>query len=505
MNWNKLEYWIELVTRRQTTVLVVAGTFFGVVLIGTLLWPPSYESSAEILVQKNRAQLLVSPDLGEDSQQKEAVLAEPVSEEELNSERELLTSGYLVRRALDSVNAQPSSHEPLRQVLSAFTFTLGLPTVAYDFIHGTPTIDLNDREVMKLMRNLGAAVVKRSDIIQVTFRSSDAKWSTDFLSLLISQYLEFHGQLSHDPQAEDFFHQQVTLLEARLHRSQDQLRAFQVQSGISNLGEQQQAQINRLSELELDQNKTAVSLASTAQQEESLTAQLARTPQRIGKETRSVQNLALQAIKPQVMQLRAERADLLSRYQPTSERIQEIDAKLAAAQRILDQEDHLEVTEQSTDLNPLWVTLETNLEQAKAQAAALRATADSLTGEITDIRKQRDQMVTNGVALERLEQQVASDKEAYLAYQRKAEEARAAGALNTDKILNVGVAEPPSHPLQPLFPNVTLNLVLGVIFGLGLGVLAAELEERTDPRIYSAYTIERTSGLKTFASLRDEA
>ena len=85
--------------------------------------------------------------------------------------------------------------------------------------------------------------------------------------------------------------------------------------------------------------------------------------------------MALAQLKPQVMQLRAERAELLTRYQPDSERIRQIDAKLAAAQKILDTEDHLEVSEKSTDINPLWETINTNLESG--QGASLRAEGES--------------------------------------------------------------------------------------------------------------------------------
>src|SRR5205085_10712117 len=104
---------------------------------------------------------------------------------------------------------------------------------------------------------------------------------------------------------------------------------------------------------------------SAHEQVASLETELKATPTEIGKETRSVQNYALGQLKPQLLQLRAERAELLARYQAGSQRIQQIDAKIAAAQRILDREDHLEVQEKSVDLNPVWVTLDTSLEQAK--------------------------------------------------------------------------------------------------------------------------------------------
>ena len=152
--------------------------------------------------------------------------------------------------------------------------------------------------------------------------------------------------------------------------------------------------------------------------------------------------MALAQLKPQVMQLRAERAELLTRYQPDSERIRQIDAKLAAAQKILDTEDHLEVSEKSTDVNPLWVTINSNLDQAKAQVSALKASQASITEQVATARQQLTDMASSVVVLDRLQRTVQNAKDAYLSYTRKSEEARAAEALNRSRILNVSVAQP---------------------------------------------------------------
>jgi uncharacterized protein involved in exopolysaccharide biosynthesis len=218
-----------------------------------------------------------------------------------------------------------------------------------------------------------------------------------------------------------------------------------------------------------------------------------------------VQNLALQQIKPQVMQLEAERADLLSRYQPTSKRITEIDAKLAAAHRILNRENHLEVQEASTDLNPVWVTLEQSLKQAQANAASLQASHEVLDKQVEAMRQQLTDMVNNGLSIERLSRQVANDKDAYLSYVRKSEEARAAQGLNLNKILNVSLAQAPTQPMTPIFPVIWLNFVAGAALAMCAGVAAAYLEEQRDPRIYSAAAVEEASGVSTIAILRNEA
>jgi uncharacterized protein involved in exopolysaccharide biosynthesis len=206
-----------------------------------------------------------------------------------------------------------------------------------------------------------------------------------------------------------------------------------------------------------------------------------------------------------VMRLQAERADLLTRYQPDSKRIAEIDARLAAAQRILDHENHLEVNEVATDLNPVWVTIKSNLEQTQGRISALQADCDTYSSQLDEKHKQLVDMVNNGLEIERRERRVETDKETYLAYLRKGEEARAAQELNLSKILNVSIAQAPTQPLEPALPKVWLNLVVGLVWALVAGIAAAWWEEERDEKVYSAATIEKVSGISTIATLRNEA
>ena len=62
-----------------------------------------------------------------------------------------------------------------------------------------------DRWAMKLENHLGSAVLKRSDIIEVNFKSHDSEWSKQFLALLLNTYLDYHSRMTQDPQAEQVF------------------------------------------------------------------------------------------------------------------------------------------------------------------------------------------------------------------------------------------------------------------------------------------------------------
>ena len=502
MNNEALMQWVEQIFRRRVLALRVGMLVFGVIAVGSLLWAPSYESVSEILVQSNRAQLLVSPGLKEDAAN-QATQTVPVGEQDLNSEVELLTSPFLIQQALAGLKLNVHRGGVMSGVRDLVASAVNLPAQAYLAMHGGPRATSNQEEIQKISSHLSATVIKRSNIIEVSIRSHDAAWAQAFLAQLMTSYLALHGRLSQNPQAQAFFQQQRGLLDLRLQQSEKELRGAQLQTGISEFSQQQQAQITQLYAAEANYRSTSVLLDSTMQQIASQEAQLKATPQQQTKESKTVQNFALQQLKPQMLLLETERAELLSRYQPGSDRVRQIDAKLKAGHDILTREKQSNIQETTTDVNPTWQTLDGELAKARAQAASYKAAQATEAAQATVLRDQLKTMTTDGVTIERLERQVASDKEAYLSYVRKGEEARAAEALNQSRILNVSVVQTPTTPLEPVSPRIMLNLITGLLFALILGGAAAYWSEEFDPRICSTASIFKDTGLSTVAILND--
>jgi uncharacterized protein involved in exopolysaccharide biosynthesis len=502
MNSESIIVWIEQIFRRRALALRVGLIVFGVIALGSILWPPTYESTSKILVQSNRAQLLVSPGLKEDAAN-QATQTNPVAEQDLNSEVELLTSPFLIKQALTAMKSAQRSGGVIAGMRTIVESVINLPSTAYIAMHGGPGSDASSDEIQKIANHLSATVIKRSNVIEVGIRSHDPVWARAFLSQLMTSYLALHGRLSQNPQAQAFFQAQRELLDQRLQESEKELRAAQMQTGISQFSQQQQALITQLSTAEANYRASGVMLDSKMQQIASQEAELKKTPQRQTKEPKTVQNMALQQLKPQMLQLETERAELLSRYQPGSSRIREIDAKLKAGHDILTREKESNVQETTTDVNPTWQALDADLAKERAEASSYKAAQTTQTAQIASLRDQLKTMTTDGVTIERLERKVESDKEAYMSYVRKGEEARAAEALNQSQILNVSVVQDPTAPLEPISPRIMLNLITGLLFGLILAIAAAHWTEEYDPKICSTASIFKDTGLSTVAVLDD--
>lgn len=494
MSLSQVQYWIEIAFRRRRTLTAIWATVFAVLAAVSLLCPPHYRSTAKVLVHADRAELLVSPGMRQGSSNEPAVVSTPVTEQDLNSETELLTSRYLVERTIAAI--PPARNAGLNSIAAAaLGYVFALPQDGYDLLHGVPSPSRPEISAQEMARKLSVSVIKRSNVIEVSFRAADPGAARDFLGRLLEQYQELHALISHDPKAERFFRAQADLLAQRLHNAEEQLHSTQLQTGITDLSTQKTALVGEVYALEADYQKAAASLSAIQQQITALQEELSATPRQMAKESRVVQNLALQSLKPQVLKLETERAELLSRYRPDSARIREIDAKLAAARSILSRENRTEVQETTTDANPTWLALDASLAQARSQAASLRATEAALRGQLEQGRARLRGLATDGLLVERSQREVDADKEAYLSYVRKGEEARAAEALNQSKILNVSVVQPPTRPLQPDFPRIPLNLAAALALGLLFGLCAAYAEERRDPRLYSAVEISQLGGL----------
>src|SRR5258708_2900520 len=237
MNSEALIEWVEKIFRRRGLALRIGLIVFGVIAIGSILWPPTYESSSKILVQSNRAQLLVSPGLKEDASN-QSTQSVPVAEQDLNSEVELLTSPFLIQQALAGMKLNAHSGGVLAGVRNFVDAIVSLPANAYLALHGGPNANANQDEIQKISNHLDATVIKRYNIIEVGIRSHDPVWARAFLAQLMTSYLALHGELSQNPQSQALFQAQRELLDQRLQASEQELRAAQMQTGIDQFSEQ---------------------------------------------------------------------------------------------------------------------------------------------------------------------------------------------------------------------------------------------------------------------------
>src|SRR5262249_56380981 len=100
-----------------------------------------------------------------------------------------------------------------------------------------------------------AAVIRKSNMVEVSFQARDPLWCREFLGALLNRYFELHGQLVHDARSEQFFDNQIRRLRQRLEAAEDHLRAVREHTGVLSLPDQSEAIVYQLSGFQAEYRK----------------------------------------------------------------------------------------------------------------------------------------------------------------------------------------------------------------------------------------------------------
>jgi capsular exopolysaccharide synthesis family protein len=135
------------------------------------------------------------------------------------------------------------------------------------------------------------------------------------------------------------------------------------------------------------------------------------------------------------------------------------------------------------------LALQTDLRSVELEEKALVDVQASVDREIGEAGRK----LTN---YRRLESELASAKDLYNAYLKKHGETSATSGAS---LASVRVVDPAVTPQVPFKPKVLMNLALGGVLGLLMGVGAVFLTEQLDDRIASAREVEAFVGLDVLA------
>ncbi|MGO9057232.1 MAG: hypothetical protein ACLQU2_07560 [Candidatus Binataceae bacterium] len=330
--------WLETVWRRRRAAGWAATMVFGVILLGTVLYPPLYESTAQIMVQSNRAHYVLSPALQSASDPNSPVVNDrAVSEQDLNSEIELVTQLRVIEQAL----ADLAGREPARGVFAtALSGLLRLPDEISALLHGSPRPSALQRRALAIQNLLGATVIRKSNMLEVSYQSRDAAWSREFLTALLNRYFQLHAEMVHDARSEQFFDAQIRRLREKLEHAEERLRAVRERTGILSLPDQSEALVYQLSGFQAEYRKNQSRLDGVNHQVAALETGLEQSPMHLLKEVKTAPNPAYQALRPKVLGLALNRDDVLERYRPASKMARQLTAEFTAAQVLLDHENH---------------------------------------------------------------------------------------------------------------------------------------------------------------------
>jgi uncharacterized protein involved in exopolysaccharide biosynthesis len=486
IDWQEI---VALLFRRRKLILGVFVSGLATAALIVSIRSPVYQATATLMVTSQRARITVSPD------PKSAATVDRLTDEDLNSEVALLSSPALVREALapdrDQIGTTKETGwgQQLSEVIAA---ALDLPARFYRSLHGVPPLNPFEKLVLDIAPYVVVAPVSKSDLIEISYAGADPKWTADFVNRLAERHVERRAEMNQQAEALGFLENQRQLLNDKLRAAEGALENFYVREAIDATPEQRTTLRAQLATLESTLANSTTELAEGAARAAFLSQEI-RSGRAVWTST-SPQADPLLLLKTRLVDLELQRSELLTKFAPGNAKVQDLDSQIEEARRLLAVE---EKTRALTGGGPLQL----DLTQTQAQLAAVRARVDGLHSRIAGARAALAHLDQIASEQERLEQDVAAAKDAFLTYSKKAEEARFSDALDTSQIVNVTIAERAEVPVGPEPSKSVRILVLAAVMSLMAGIALAFGRDRLDPAVKSSSEAQRVTGLPILADI----
>lgn len=462
---------------RKWIVLTLFGAIASLTIALVLFLPNQYQSRMRILVKNARADAVISGELN--SQQRGG----EVTETQINSEIAFLTSKDL-----------------LEQVVKQSGLDKQAPTSIWS--KNVPAVE---RAVIRLEKDLEISATKKADIIEITYTARSPELAATVLQNLANLYLEKHLKLHRPPGATEFFQTQTVHFGDQLQQVEDSLASFQKEKNFISLDQEKQLNLQKMTEVRSKYLESIGLVKDTSERIAKLQQQLDGLPVRVATQSRSLPNqYSIERLGTMLLELKNRRTQLLTKFREDDRLVQEVDQQIKDTTATLEESKKATSVEQSSDLNPLRQTLETELAKARLELVGARARRDDLEQQIEQYRsvlERLDQATKEHTDLERQVKEVEGN---YQLYAKKQEEARIADELDQKKITNVSLAETPVTQRAPAKPNRGLMLALGFFMAFFVSLCALFVAELFRETVHTPRELELLTGLPVVATLDRE-
>jgi polysaccharide biosynthesis transport protein len=334
------------------------------------------------------------------------------------------------------------------------------------------SLDLQSRAKLldQFHKSLNVQLIPKTEIIEIRFRSKDPNLSAQVTNAVASTYIEHNFQTKYRAtlQTSDWLTKQLDDLKKNAEATQEKLIAYQKKTGILGTDETHnvitdklEALNKELSEAEGDRIVKEAKYRIAMTEDPELIADIA--PESL-----------LGALYKERAEIRTEYAQLAPKYGASYPRVAQLDSQMK-------------------DLNSsIAEEIKKVGEQVHAEFSAALKAEQMLQASFDAQKQEAYKLNEDAIQYAILRRDVDSSHDLYEGLLKKLKEA---GVLAGLKSSNINIVDQASVPVEPVQPKIPLNIALGCMGGLLLGMALAFVVENVDNSVRTPQDIETYCGL----------
>ena len=334
--------------------------------------------------------------------------------------------------------------------------------------------DIAQNEVNAFISGLYVEPVERTHLVKIYYESPDPVLSADIVNALIDAYIKdsINNQTATDSYAKTVLDSELEKARDRLTMQEAKLVEYAKQNNILEVNNSQATQEKKLEDL----NGALAQAERSRIQAESVMSQ----GQKHGNVKDVLTNPVVEGIKKNLVELEAEYQEKLKIFKPAYPDMQLLDQQIREMRRQL-----------QSEMGGLKQSLQADYTSAKKLEDDLRIQLDQYKQELVD---QRDRSIEYNA----LKREVETSRNLYDGLLQRMKEVSVASNVTSSNIKIVDAAVPPPDMFRP---KKSLNMIIGVLAGVLLGIGAALLRETLRQSITSVGELQALSGLPVLGTV----
>jgi capsular exopolysaccharide synthesis family protein len=463
----KLQDYLGIVVRGKWILLgaIAAGVLFAIVF--TIFATRVYKATAGVKIDMNQLQSSIFRD---------NVMSYAASMNIMQNEIEVLKSNTLALTAAKMLREErylDSAHTRMINIIQPTPEDRGRREVATD-----------DQIMFRLKGVLDFEPVRESDVIKITAMSKDPREAALIANTYARAYFErnLYASRTKSRTFREFLENQVKEKQSALAHAEDSLRHYMEQSGTVSLDEESQKMVNQMSQLEAQRDAVTISVQSLEKTISGYREQVSEQEANVAKVIGEANDPYIRSMQDQLAQLEVTR-DVTVAQNPAyagkevySAKLNEIDEQIKALKaKLKTRTDQFLVNlvpgastgSEARDPAGYLKQVKQRMLEAQIELQSEQAKLKALEDAIADYNKQFERLPKKSLEYARLQRSKMSLEKLYLLIQEKYNEAN---ITEQGELGYIDIFDPAMVPFAPSSPKPFLNLLLGLMGGLALGV-----------------------------------
>jgi len=496
-----LQDYIRVLHKRKWTIFTGIITVFLAVLIANFFMSPVYKATTTILISQSGTQQaifggadanLIVGRADEVETQIEILKSYSIAK----GAAERLPADIFEKARVENIEKKKENYRWLINILDK----LGLKNFI-DSILGVNNHDHSNKDELSLedtIKQIRGSVtvdsVRDTNIIEISSENNNPKLAAEIANTIAAVFVDKSLIVNRSKASEvkKFIEEQLLEKEKELSEEEEEKLQYKKQENILYLDEETKMNIEQLANFQAQEAEVNTQIAENKLKLIKVRKQLEKQSETYIASEMITTNPVVRQLQSELVSLEIQLPTLLEKYSKGSPQVMEVEIRIRETKNKISEKVAEIVGSKVSTRNPnilaqiyQIVTLETN-------TISLDTKREAISKTIKEYENRLEKLPDKELHLARLERAVRVSENIYLLLLEKHQEARINEVMELGDIRVIDQALIPEAPIKP---NKKLNLAIGGILGLMLGVMLVFFMEYMDNTIKNTEDVERILNL----------